>query len=250
MLEVNGINKSFDGQQQVLVNCSFQLALGKIGALVGESGSGKSTLLRLIAGLERPDAGQISIDGQCVTNDVQLVPPQRRQVGMVFQDYALFPHLTVAENIGFAWRKAQPERVRELLALVQLPGLEKRYPHELSGGQEQRIALARALAATPKLLLLDEPFSNLDQVLKAELRPAIAQIVRQLGLTLLFITHDLTDALDIADELLFLHEGQLLHDGPIQQLDQPTVDPRLREQIRQLQRSAQQVLNATNLKST
>lgn len=215
MLRVADISKAFTGETLVLNKCSFQLEKGRIGALVGESGSGKTTLLRLIAGLERPDQGRIFIGGECMTDDRNIVAPQKRSVGMVFQDYALFPHLTVAQNIAFAWGKPHAERVQELLQLVQLPGLDKRYPSELSGGQQQRIALARTLAATPKLLLLDEPFSNLDQALKKELRPAIANIVRQLGITLLFITHDIADAVDIADDLFYLHQGEILYTGPV-----------------------------------
>lgn len=213
ILSIEHLSKSYDGKKYALSDCSFTLKEGRICAVVGESGSGKTTLLRLIAGLERPDHGVIKIRDQVVTDATKIVVPQQRHVGLVFQNYALFPHLTVTQNIGFGLKKHQQERVQQLLQLIRLEGYERAYPNQLSGGQAQRVALARTLALQPKLLLLDEPFSNLDASLKSTLRKEIQQIVRQLGTSMLFITHDLFDAIDIADELIFLQNGQLLqHD--------------------------------------
>lgn len=214
ILTVEQLSKSYNGKKYALSNCSFTLKKGTICAVVGESGSGKTTLLRLIAGLERPNNGVIKIRDTVVTDDVKIVPPQQRHVGLVFQNYALFPHLTVAQNIGFGLKKQPKETVLQLLELIQMEDYEHAYPAQLSGGQAQRVAIARTLALQPELLLLDEPFSNLDASLKSNLRQEIRQIVQQLGTSMLFITHDLFDAIDIADELIFLKDGKLLqHDA-------------------------------------
>lgn len=182
---------------------SFSMAKGEIVGLIGESGSGKSTLLRLIAGLETPSHGTIVLDGRTVVDDRTFVPPEKRGVGMVFQDYALFPHLTVAKNITFGLnhlsRRERNLRLAEMLDLVQLAGMENRYPHELSGGQQQRVALARAIATKPSLLLLDEPFSNLDAGLKETIRAELRDILRKAGMTCLLVTHDVRDIEAICD---------------------------------------------------
>lgn len=218
ILNIQGLSKSYDGEKFALSDCTFQLERGKICAVVGESGCGKSTLLRLIAGLERPNSGEIKINDTVVSSDQKVVAPQHRQVGFVFQNYALFPHLTVEKNIAFGLTQNKKERVAELLQLIRMEGYGDSYPSQLSGGQQQRVALARTLAVNPELLLLDEPFSNLDAHLKTELRREIKSIVKKVGTSLIFITHDITDALDIADELLFLKAGVIQAHSPIKGL--------------------------------
>ncbi len=171
-------------------------------AVLGESGCGKTTLLRLIAGLETPTAGRVDIGGRLMANGRRTVPPERRGVGMVFQDYALFPHLRVLDNIRFGLhrlrRADQRDRAGSMLELVGLAGLGDRYPHELSSGQQQRVALARALAPQPTVLLLDEPFSNLDVVLKDRMRDELSDIIRRTNTTAIFVLHDAGDALAVA----------------------------------------------------
>jgi iron(III) transport system ATP-binding protein len=189
---------------------------GEFVALLGPSGCGKTTVLRLIAGFEQPDAGTVRIGGHEVAGPGTFVPPERRQVGMVFQDYALFPHLTVADNVGFGLAKAdRVMRVAEVLELVGLPDLGRRFPHELSGGQQQRVALARALAPGPQIVLLDEPWSAIDPVLRAAMRDEMAAILRAAGTTVLLVTHDQEEALALADRVA------LMRDGEIVQVDAP-----------------------------
>jgi len=184
---------------------------GEILALLGPSGCGKTTFLRLVAGFEVPDAGEIELAGRIVAGSGRGVPPERRRVGFVFQDYALFPHLTVAGNVGYGVRdhRARAERVAQTLALVGLEGLGDRYPHELSGGQQQRVALARALAPGPSIVLLDEPFSNLDADLRARVRTEVRGILRAAGATAIFVTHDQDEALEIADRVAVMREGRI-----------------------------------------
>lgn len=192
---------------------SLALASGDVLGLLGPSGCGKTTLLRIIAGFESPQVGTVEIAGQLVAGNGHWLPPEQRHVGMLFQDYALFPHLTVAENIGFGLRRAKKsersQRVAELLTLVRLPGLENRYPHELSGGQQQRIALARALAPQPKLLLLDEPLSNLDLQVRLKLREEVLAILKHQSISAIFVTHDQQEALAIADQVAVMQHGKL-----------------------------------------
>ncbi|MEL7220019.1 MAG: ABC transporter ATP-binding protein [Bacteroidota bacterium] len=219
ILEIKNLSKSFNkGQVEAVKAVDFSLEQGKICAIVGASGSGKTTLLRLIAGLERPDEGTISIQQKEVSSTTRITVPQKRNVGMVFQNFALFPHLTVAQNIAFGMTDSQPKKVSALLELINLPAYEQRYPHELSGGEQQRVALARTLATNPKLLLLDEPFSNLDTELKITLRKELYQLVKQIGLAVLFITHDINDAIAIADEVVFFKDGRILEQGVLEQL--------------------------------
>lgn len=219
-LSLSGITKRFSrAGLPVVENVGFTAEPGTITALVGESGAGKSTLLRLIAGLETPDEGEIRL-GERVISDVRaVVPPERRGIGLVFQNHALFPHLTVFENIAFGLRGKPPaERkadVARLLALVRLVGCEGRMPHELSGGERQRIALARTLAPRPALILLDEPFSSLDTGLKARVRDEVRTILRQAAVTALIVTHDAGDALELADRIAVIRRGR------IQQVDTP-----------------------------
>lgn len=192
------------------------LAPGRFLALLGPSGCGKTTVLRLLAGFERPDAGTIEIGGRLVAGPDVFVPPEQRRVGMVFQDYALFPHLSVAENVayGIADRSQREARVQKVLALVGLADLGERMPHELSGGQQQRVALARALAPQPEVVLLDEPFSNLDAGRRMHLRAEVRQILREAEATTIFVTHDQEEALSLADEVAVMLDGRLVQTAP------------------------------------
>lgn len=216
LLQVNDVVKTFNrGKVIALNNISFSLEKGKILAIVGESGSGKTTLIRLISGLDVVNKGKIALNNTVVSSENVFIEPQDRNVGMVFQDYALFPHLTVFDNIAYGISKNEnkKERVQEVLKLVGLCDLEKRYPHELSGGQQQRIALARALAPKPELLILDEPFSNLDVILRNQLRKDIHSILKETKTTAIFVTHDIKDALTISDEMMVLQKGKMLQYG-------------------------------------
>jgi iron(III) transport system ATP-binding protein len=213
-LELKQLSVHYAGRGKPAVeNVSFGLPAGSIGVLIGPSGCGKTTLLRAIAGLERVSAGEIHITGQVVASASVHLPAESRRIGMVFQDYALFPHLDVGRNVGFGVnhlpRAERAARVAEVLALVGLPGHERRMPHELSGGQQQRVALARALAPRPELLLLDEPFSNLDVDLRERLAHELRGILKAAGATALFVTHDQLEAFAIADGIGVMHEGQL-----------------------------------------
>jgi iron(III) transport system ATP-binding protein len=192
---------------------TLSLAAGEIGVLIGPSGCGKTTLLRAVAGLERATAGSIAMAREVVSTPDTHVPAERRRIGMVFQDYALFPHLNVAANVGFGLahlpKTERAARVDEVLALVGLAHLQTRYPHELSGGQQQRVALARALAPRPRLLLLDEPFSNLDVDLRERLAHEVRGILKAAGATALFVTHDQLEAFAIGDMIGVMHQGHL-----------------------------------------
>jgi putative spermidine/putrescine transport system ATP-binding protein len=212
-LAISRLAKRF-GEAVVLDGVSLEVAQSEILVLLGRSGSGKTTLLRLVAGFETPDEGTIAIGGE----DATRLPPARRHVGMVFQHYALFPHLTVGENVAFGlagWESpaAREERVREMLALVELPGAAARRIDHLSGGQQQRVALARALAPRPRLLLLDEPLSNLDPALRERTRRQLAATVRRVGLTALWVTHEQAEAFDVADRVAVLEAGRLAQVG-------------------------------------
>src|SRR5690606_35663533 len=188
---------------------------GEFVALLGRSGSGKTTLLRLIAGFERPTQGTIEIAGRLVAGNGVFIPPEKRRVGMVFQDYALFPHLTVLENIRYGLRDAGADkRAQEVLELVGLDGLADRMPGELSGGQQQRVALARALAPQPAVVLLDEPFSNLDAGLRARLRVELRDILQEAGATAIFVTHDQEEALSLAGRVAVLRQGRIEQFAP------------------------------------
>ena len=207
-----GVTKRFGGSQAyALQDLDLSVESGSILALLGSSGSGKTTTLRIIAGFEAPDGGSVEIAGQLVAGPARYVPPDRRRVGMVFQDYALFPHLSVARNVGFGIedRGVRGKRVEEALALVGMPGLGHRLPHELSGGQQQRVALARALCPQPAVLLLDEPFSNLDETLRKQVRREVRDILKFTGTTAIFVTHDQDEALFMGDRIAVLDEGKL-----------------------------------------
>jgi iron(III) transport system ATP-binding protein len=191
---------------------NLTLHQGRFLALLGPSGCGKTTALRLLAGFEPPDRGEIEISGQQVNRPGLHVPPEQRKVSMVFQEYALFPHLNVADNVAYGIPKGadKSQRVQEVLELVGLPGLNARMPYELSGGQQQRVALARALAPNPDLVLLDEPFSNLDASLRSQVRAEVRQILRQAQATVIFVTHDQEEALSLADEVAVMLDGRLV----------------------------------------
>jgi sulfate transport system ATP-binding protein len=209
-IEVQGLTKSF-GDFRAVDDISFVAQDGKITALLGPSGSGKSTALRMIAGLERPDTGRIAIAG----DDQTEASVQERQVGFVFQHYALFRHMTVRQNISFGLRvrkeakNDQTRRVDDLLELVQMSHFADRYPNSLSGGQRQRVALARALAPRPKVLLLDEPFGALDARVRQDLRKWLDELHREIGVTSLLVTHDQDEALELANEIIVMHEGRI-----------------------------------------
>ncbi|MFA5678144.1 MAG: ABC transporter ATP-binding protein [Pseudomonas sp.] len=210
VLELNNLACGYDGQP-IVSDLSLHLRAGDIGCLLGPSGCGKTTTLRSIAGFEAVTAGEIRLQNRVLSSPTQRVPPEQRRIGMVFQDYALFPHLTVGENIAFGISR-HPQRKRivdELLELVNLDRLGKRYPHELSGGQQQRVALARALAPEPALLLLDEPFSNLDGDLRRRLSAEVRDILKTRGISALLVTHDQNEAFAVCDQVGVLREGRL-----------------------------------------
>jgi len=213
MIECAQLRKSF-GRVGVLAGMDLVVAKGECVALLGPSGSGKTTLLRLIAGLERADGGSVSIEGELVSNHAVHVEPAKRGVGMVFQQLALWPHLTVERQtrlVLHAWPKAErSKRVEEMLAMARLSDKGRRYPHELSGGEQQRLALARALAPAPKILLLDEPLSNLDPELRRELRDELKRIISAAGTTTLLVTHLPEDAEAMATRVLRMERGRIL----------------------------------------
>ena len=213
MIRLEEVTKRF-GAVAAVDGASLCVERGEVVALLGPSGCGKTTLLRLIAGFERPDGGSVEVAERAVAGGGTWVPPEERRVGMVFQDYALFPHLTVAENVGFGLkRRLRSTRVPELLSIVGLDGLGRRYPHELSGGQQQRVALARALAPSPELVLLDEPWSNVDPFLRESLRAEVSDIIRPLGVTVLLVTHDREEAFSLADRIALMRDGAIVQEG-------------------------------------
>jgi iron(III) transport system ATP-binding protein len=248
ILDIQNLSKSYDGKKLAISDCSFQLERGKICAIVGESGSGKTTLLRLIAGLERPNEGSIKINGTIVSNDALIVPPQKRELGFVFQNFALFPHLTVEQNIAFGLKKDKATTIERVLKLTKMEGFEKSYPNQLSGGQKQRIALARTIAQQPNLLLLDEPFSNLDAHLKSELRQEIKTIIKRLGITMIFITHDIMDAIDIAEKIILLKQGVIVAYDSIEKFSKNTENKEVKQLLSELEKTTNQTLNFLNKK--
>jgi len=213
-IEVRNLRKTF-GNFEAVKGVSFRIESGRLVGLLGPSGSGKTTILRMLAGLETPDSGDVLFDGRRV-NDV---PPRERGIGFVFQNYALFRHMSVFDNIAFGLTVKKKnkayirERVHELIKLTGLEGLEKRLPHQLSGGQRQRVAFARALAPEPDLLLLDEPFAAIDAKVRKELRSWLKAMIAKVGITTIFVTHDQEEAVELADELLILHQGKLEQQG-------------------------------------
>ncbi len=234
----HGVSKRF-GKTEAVSDAGLCVERGEFVALLGPSGCGKTTLLRLIAGFERPDAGEIAIEGSVVAGPGAWTPPERRRVGMVFQDYALFPHLTVAENVRFGLSRegarvrrrqrgggglagsAAPQRgsrLAEILALVGLSEETDRYPHQLSGGQQQRVALARALAPRPSIILLDEPWSNIDPLLRHAMRDELAAILRAAEVTVVLVTHDREEAFSVADRIAVMRDGRVVQVGTAEDL--------------------------------
>jgi len=213
-LAVNNLRKTFD-RDEVLKGVSFTVESGKFLSLLGPSGCGKSTILRIICGLETPDSGEVLVDGV----DVTKVRPEKRNIGLVFQNYALFPSMNVAKNVGYGLKmqkvpeKEIHERVQEALALVKLPDYGSRRIHQLSGGEQQRIALARALVTRPSILLLDEPLSALDRKVRAEMQYEIRNIQREIGTTTVFVTHDQEEALTMSDQIILMNKGCIEQEG-------------------------------------
>ena len=209
----HGVTKHF-GDVAAVLESELCVERGEFVALLGPSGCGKTTLLRLVAGFERPDAGEIAIEDRPVFGPGVFVPAHARGIGMVFQEYALFPHLSVEQNVGFGVRRGdRRERVPELLRLVGLTQQAQRFPHELSGGQQQRVALARALAPRPSVVLLDEPWSNIDPLLRASMRAELADILRGIDVTVLFVTHDREEAFSLADRIALMRNGTVVQEG-------------------------------------
>jgi len=217
-VEIVGLNFKYQkSHDKIIKNFSLEISSGEIISIIGESGSGKSTILRLIAGLEIPESGIIKVKNRIMVDETTFINPEKRGIGMVFQDYALFPHKTVEGNVRFGLNalssQKQKIRVEEVLHLVNLTAYKKKYPYELSGGQQQRVALARALAAKPALLLMDEPFSNLDRELQNKIRDELKILIKQTNTTTIFVTHDREDAKALADRIIILNKGEVVKTG-------------------------------------
>lgn len=210
-VNLDNISFSYNKNEEILKNFCLVVKDNEITALIGDSGCGKSTVLRIISGLEKQQTGTVKLNDKVISSEKEFTPPEKRNVGMVFQDYALFPHMSVRKNIEFGIKnlskKERKTRVEEVLNLVGLPNKINSYPHELSGGEQQRIALARSLASKPEILLLDEPFSNLDTSLKKQIRNDLKTIIKKAKITCLFVTHDHEDAYDIADSTIELKKN-------------------------------------------
>lgn len=220
IVEIEGLTFSFSRKENpVICDFSFSMEKGEIVGILGQSGSGKSTLLRLISGLEMPMKGIIKIDGTMVVGENVFIQPEDRGIGMVFQDYALFPHMTVRDNILFGLsripRKNRKQRVDEMLELVHMENFGNRYPHELSGGQQQRVALARALAPKPNVLLMDEPFSNLDADLKESIREELGMILKKANMSCIMVTHDRNDVEAICDYSIVIGQSHGTSNGKV-----------------------------------
>ena len=228
-LAIKTISKRY-GPVCALDAIELTIAAGSRTAVVGPSGSGKTTLLRIIAGFETPDSGQVTLEGETLADGGIIVPAHRRGIGIVSQDGALFPHLSVAENIGFGIERGEADRERQINALIDMVELDRgmlaRRPHQLSGGQQQRVALARALGRKPRLMLLDEPFSALDTGLRENMRKAVARVLQNAGITAILVTHDQAEALSFADQVAVLRDGRLVQAGTPQAL---YLNPRDRE---------------------
>ncbi|HLH59748.1 MAG TPA: ABC transporter ATP-binding protein [Streptosporangiaceae bacterium] len=225
-LAVEGLTKSFR-DVAVLRGVDLHIEPGSLTAILGASGAGKTTLLRVIAGFEAADQGRVSLDGTVVDDGRRRLPPERRRIGYVPQDGALFPHLTVRANAAFSLprRERQGDRADEILRLVGLAGLGHRFPHELSGGQQQRVAIARALASRPALVLLDEPFASLDAALRSSVRAEVLEVLRSTGTTAVLVTHDQDEALSAADYVAVMRDGRITQTGPPREVYQRPADP-------------------------
>jgi iron(III) transport system ATP-binding protein len=225
-LEVRGLTRRFDGRA-VVDDVSFAIPAGQVTCLLGHSGCGKSTTLRMIAGVDRQDGGTIRIDGAPVSDGRLHLPPERRSVGLMFQDFALFPHLSVADNIAFGLPRQAPdraERVDRLLERVSLSGFGAKFPHELSGGEQQRVALMRALAPGPRIVLMDEPFSGLDERLRDGIRDETLALLKEEGAAVLLVTHEPHEAMRMADEILLMRGGRIVQRGAPYNLYNAPVD--------------------------
>ncbi|CAN5133458.1 ABC transporter ATP-binding protein [soil metagenome] len=217
VVRFDGVSRAF-GSTVAVDGVDLSVGEHEIVALLGPSGCGKTTLLRLLAGFLRPDAGRILLGGEVIAGDAVNLAPEDRRIGMVFQDFALFPHMRVAANVGFGLPRRTPDRaarIAEIIAVAGLEGLEDRFPHQLSGGQQQRVALARALAPRPRVVLLDEPFSNLDAALRSQVRADVRRILTEQGMTAIVVTHDQDEALSLADRVVVMNSGRILQsDAP------------------------------------
>ena len=241
MIEIHGLGKDFQRAGESVVHAlrtvDLKVERGEFFVLLGPSGSGKTTLLRSVAGLAVPDRGEIVLDGVTVYSKAKriLVPPERRGLGMVFQSYAIWPHMTIFENVALPLTQKRPrltkaeirERVRQALSLVGLEGMERRPTPLLSGGQQQRVALARSLATEPVVLLMDEPLSNLDARLREEVRTEIRSLATRLDITILYVTHDQVEAMELADRIAVMHDGNILQQGSPEELYCRPADPRV-----------------------
>ncbi len=225
-LEVQNLTRAFDGLR-VVDDVSFTIPAGQVTCLLGPSGCGKSTTLRMIAGVDMQDSGRILVDGKLICDTVFRIPPERRAIGLMFQDFALFPHLSVAENVAFGLQRRAPDRaarVADLLGRVKLSGFGGKYPHELSGGEQQRVALARALAPRPQILLMDEPFSGLDERLRDGIRDDTLALLKEEGTAVLLVTHEPHEAMRMADEILLMRGGKIVQRGAPYNLYNAPVD--------------------------
>lgn len=215
LLRAENISRRLDKKFE-LQNISFEIRPDEIICILGESGSGKTTLLRILAGFETVDSGKLFFGDICLASPTIILPAEKRNFGLVFQEYALFPHMNVAKNILYGYKGKKEESLKvlnELLSKVGLLGFENKYPHELSGGQQQRVALARTLASEPNLILLDEPFSNLDHSLRAEMRDQLKKILQKTGKPSIIVTHDIDDSMSLADRMIILKDGKILQSG-------------------------------------
>lgn len=232
VLKLDGVSQAYD-RQLVVRDLSLSLRQGEIGCLLGASGCGKTTVLRIIAGFEPVLSGKVSLNGTTVSSPELSLPPAKRNIGMVFQDYALFPHLTIFDNVAFGLRGMESaeriQRVNQALELVGLYAEHKKYPHEISGGQQQRVALARALAPKPQLLLMDEPFSNLDVTLRERLSMEVRDILKENGTTALFVTHNQHEAFAVADRIGVMHNGEIQQWDSGHNLYHEPLNPRIAE---------------------
>ena len=206
-LEVKNLVKSYNNSEIVINNLSFSVEKGQLISFVGESGSGKSTFLKCLSGLEKPNSGVVSLNGEIINDENIFVKPQKRKIGYVFQDYPLFPHLNIKENICFNLNNDHIKNFDKIINLTNLSSLLERYPHEISGGEQQRACIARSIIREPDLLLLDEPFSNLDANIKFTIRDEICRIIRESKITTILVTHDINDALNISDKILIFKAG-------------------------------------------
>ncbi|RDY29144.1 ATP-binding cassette domain-containing protein [Romboutsia weinsteinii] len=223
MLKINNLYFKYkNSKEDNIKDFNLEIEKGEIVSILGESGSGKSTMLRIIAGLEDAYKGKITISESVVYDENISIEPEKRGIGMVFQDYALFPHMNVSKNIMFGLKKMdktqREKKMLEMLRLVNLEEYKDKYPHELSGGQQQRIAIARAIAPSPSILLLDEPFSNLDANLQSKIRTELKEIIQKANITSIFVTHDKEDAKALADKVVVLEKGEIIKVGDIEDI--------------------------------